>query len=97
MIVVYLHNQSMHPSIIVQIVPKLQSFFFFLHNAKKAHFLHPISLNFCLLKEKKRKIEIKKVKEGKGKSSCCTLIIIIIIIIIIINFFILATLRNSRF
>ena len=95
MIVVYLHNQSMHPSIIVQIVPKLQSFFF-LHNAKKAHFLHPISLNFCLLQEKKRKIEIKKVKEGKGKSSCCTLIIIIIIIIII-NFFILATLRNSRF
>lgn len=29
MIVVYLHNQSMHPNIIVQIVPKLQSFFFF--------------------------------------------------------------------
>ena len=55
-----------------------------------------MSLKFCLLKEKKRKIEIKKVKEGKGKSSCCTLIIIIIIIIII-NFFYLGYVKKLAF
>ena len=69
--------------------------------------MHPINLkitlNFCLLKEKKRKIEIKKVKEGiSEKEGLYTYYYLYylyfnFIIIIIIKIIILSKIKQAIF